>query len=229
MTDHKLCKGCDTLKELTDFYKNKARASKKNPEGIDTYCKACSKERRRKRLKTEEGRLKHNERARRYRNENKEASLAYERRWREENKEHLASYRRERRGYNRDYMRMRREDPVFRLRGNVSRNISLALEGISKGKKTKRRTFDYLPYSPQDLVEHLEYQFDDKMSWDNYGTYWHLDHIYPQSLLPYDSYEHPNFLRCWARDNLRPLEARENIVKSNKIIKTQERVIAIDL
>ena len=27
----------------------------------------------------------------------------------------------------------------------------------------------------------LEKQFDDKMSWDNHGTYWEIDHIKPLS------------------------------------------------
>ena len=56
------------------------------------------------------------------------------------------------------------------------------------------------------------------MSWENYGIYWQIDHIYPQSLLPYDSMDHPNFLKCWSLDNLRPLEATENIRKGNKLI-----------
>ena len=30
--------------------------------------------------------------------------------------------------------------------------------------------------------------------------------------------EHPNFQKCWALSNLRPLEAFENIRKSNKLI-----------
>jgi len=45
-----------------------------------------------------------------------------------------------------------------------------------------------------------------------------VDHIYPQSLLPYDSYDDPNFQKCWALENLQPLEAIENLKKSNKII-----------
>ena len=55
------------------------------------------------------------------------------------------------------------------------------------------------------------------MNWENYGE-WHIDHIYPQSKLPYDSMEHPNFLKCWALDNLQPLWAEENRKKSNKVL-----------
>ena len=41
--------------------------------------------------------------------------------------------------------------------------------------------------------------------------------IYPQSKLLYDSMEHPNFLKCWALENLQPLEAKENISKGNRL------------
>ena len=131
--------------------------------------------------------------------------------------------------YKKEQMRRYRKDPVFRMRECVSRHVRIAMMSESMNKRLP--TFDHLPYTPKELMEHIESQFDDKMSWDNYGTYWHVDHIYPQSLLPYDSYEHPNFLRCWALDNLRPLEARENMSKGNKVtyFQTQERVIAIDL
>ena len=110
----------------------------------------------------------------------------------------------------------RRSNAELRIADNCRRTISATLkkQGSTKGGST----FSALPYSPQDLVEHLERQFDDKMSWDNYGSYWDVDHIYPQSLLPYDSLEHPNFQKCWALSNLQPLEKRANQRKSNKVL-----------
>ena len=55
------------------------------------------------------------------------------------------------------------------------------------------------------------------MSWENYGSYWQINHIYPQSKLPYTSMEEENFKICWALSNLRPLEKITNIRKGNKI------------
>jgi len=43
-----------------------------------------------------------------------------------------------------------------------------------------------------------------------------IDHIIPQSKLRYDSLDHPNFQKCWALENLRPICSIENIRKSNK-------------
>lgn len=110
-------------------------------------------------------------------------------------------------------VKRRNKDPNYKLRTNVSR----AIRGMLAGKQKSGSCLSYLPYSFQQLREHLESQFDDQMSWENYGSYWDVDHIYPHSLLPYDSMEHPNFAKCWALENLQPLEKIENIKKSNKV------------
>jgi hypothetical protein len=104
-------------------------------------------------------------------------------------------------------------DPAYRLRCIVSNSICQALK--AKGKTKGGSTFDYLPYSPEGLAEHLEKQFDEHMTWDNHGTYWHIDHIRPHASFKYDSLDHPDFQKCWALENLRPLEASENIRKNS--------------
>ena len=103
----------------------------------------------------------------------------------------------------------RRSDPAFRLRNNVSALVYEALV-VKQGKTKGGSTFAQLEYTPAQLKEHLESQFDADMSWDNYGTYWQLDHVIPQAALIYDSLTHPNFKKCWSLDNLRPLERKEN-------------------
>jgi hypothetical protein len=61
------------------------------------------------------------------------------------------------------------------------------------------------------------------MNWDNYGKYeegklkWHIDHIIPHSSFEYTSMNDESFKKCWSLENLRPLEAVENIKKSNKM------------
>ena len=106
-----------------------------------------------------------------------------------------------------------RSDPVYRTKCILSKSIRQALKanGGTKGGKT----FDYLPYSPEGLMEHLEKQFDEHMTWDNHGTYWHIDHIRPHASFKYDSLDHPDFQKCWALENLRPLKASENISKGS--------------
>jgi len=70
-------------------------------------------------------------------------------------------------------------------------------------------------YDVDQLLDHIESQFDENMTWDNWGRgtdqyYWQIDHIIPRSDLIYDSLQHPNFIKCWSLENLRPLEATEN-------------------
>ena len=101
----------------------------------------------------------------------------------------------------------RLENPEMRLHNNVARLIRYSL-GKAKGHY---RTEGLLGYSAQTLKEHLEKQFDSKMNWANYGTYWHIDHILPRS------WPKVTFERLWALDNLRPLEAKENILKGNSL------------
>jgi 5-methylcytosine-specific restriction endonuclease McrA len=82
--------------------------------------------------------------------------------------------------------------------------------------------FRYLPYTLNQLVKHLESQFEPWMNWDNHGLYdknrmtWQIDHIIPDSNFVYSSPTDNGFLNSWALSNLRPLESMANILKSNK-------------
>ena len=66
---------------------------------------------------------------------------------------------------------------------------------------------------PNFLREHLEKQFKDGMSWENYGS-WHIDHIIPLSSAK--NIEEINKLCHYT--NLQPLWASENLSKGSKII-----------
>ena len=115
------------------------------------------------------------------------------------------------------YERERRQrDPIFRLTLNTKGSVYKALKRENGGKNGSK-TLDALPFTVDQLKEHLESQFDEHMSWDNYGDYWHVDHIYPLALLPYDSLEHPHFALVWDLNNLRPLNGKENISKGDEI------------
>ena len=105
--------------------------------------------------------------------------------------------------------------------GRLDNNISNAIGSSLKGKKAGRKWETLVGYTLENLIEHLENLFDDKMNWDNYGKYergkfkWHIDHIKPKSLFHYEIAEDPEFKKCWALKNLQPLEAVANIRKKN--------------
>tara|TARA_R110002074_G_scaffold26105_1_gene77056 strand:+ start:41 stop:727 length:687 start_codon:yes stop_codon:yes gene_type:complete len=225
--DTKVCSKCGVEKALCEFYNNK-----NTKDGKSYECKECIKQQNK--IYREANKSKVAERKKAYREANREKCSKQEKAWREANQDRVKQTRKshydkhkkqileknkeqDRSAYWASYTRnKRRNDPARRIRDNASRAVNHALkkQGSAKGGST----FSALPYSPQDLLEHLERQFDDKMNWENYGSYWDVDHIYPQSLLPYDSLDHPNFQKCWALDNLQPLEKSENQRKSNKIL-----------
>jgi len=147
---------------------------------------------------------------------NKEKIKAKQKKYYQENKEKINIRRRK-------YMReLLAKNPIYLLRQRISRAVRSAIkkQGQSKNKKS---ILNYLPYSIDELKKHLESLWEPWMNWNNYGSAninkrtWQIDHVIPQSALPYDSMEHPNFKKCWALENLKPIEAIENIKKSNKI------------
>ena len=73
-----------------------------------------------------------------------------------------------------------------------------------------------LKYKVKDLKEHLEKQFTPEMSWENQGTYWHIDHIIPIDYFLKTGETNPAIIN--ALTNLQPLSAIENLKKANKIL-----------
>lgn len=110
----------------------------------------------------------------------------------------------------------RRNDPVWRLRMNISTSIAQSLKKNKSGKSNC--TWEKLVgYTLVDLKRHLEHRFLPRMTWANYGK-WHVDHIYPMSKFEFTSANDPAFKRCWALENLQPLWAEDNKKKSDRIL-----------
>jgi hypothetical protein len=55
------------------------------------------------------------------------------------------------------------------------------------------------------------------MTFENYGSYWHVDHVIPCSKFNFENEE--NIKDCFRWSNLQPLEAKLNISKQDKIDK----------
>ena len=118
---------------------------------------------------------------------------------------------------------------LYLLRKKISHQIRLQLKK-NLSSKNGNSIFKYINYSLQDLNLHIESLFEPWMNWNNWGIYrvdtwddndsstwtWNIDHIIPQSQLPYDSMDHPNFKKCWSLNNLRPLSAKQNILDGNR-------------
>ena len=129
-----------------------------------------------------------------------------QRNWRIKNKEYVKKCA------NRYFIKRRKNDVKFHLDTNMGSVISYCL----KGKKGWRKWGELVGYRVEDLIEHLEKQFNDKMSWDNYGNYWEIDHRTPKSWFKYKTAEDQEFKKCWALENLQPLEKVMNRSKNNR-------------
>jgi hypothetical protein len=62
---------------------------------------------------------------------------------------------------------------------------------------------------------HLQLQFRDGMSWNNYGRVWHVDHIKPCA--SFNLLDESEQLKCFHYSNLQPLFAHENLVKGDSL------------
>lgn len=76
-------------------------------------------------------------------------------------------------------------------------------------------------YDKLQLCAHLEAQFLPGMGWHNMRE-WHIDHIKPVRLFDFKSFDCPEFAECWGLPNLRPLWARDNLVKGGRYTPTED-------
>ena len=73
-------------------------------------------------------------------------------------------------------------------------------------------TIELLGCSIHETRSHIETQFSNGMTWDNYGE-WHIDHIKPCS--SFDLTDPSQQKKCFNYKNLQPLWAKDNFKKSN--------------
>lgn len=115
------------------------------------------------------------------------------------------------RNYNNLLAAKRRKTPKWSVSAHMSTLIHRAL-GKNKAGRSWRQ---FVPYTLDDLVVHLDRQFLPGMSWQNRGE-WHIDHIQPLASFYFVTAEDPEFKAAWALSNLRPWWAMDNLKKSAK-------------
>lgn len=133
---------------------------------------------------------------------NKEKAREHKRRWREKNP-----------NYSKKYWQIYRQTSHKRLEHSMSTAIRVSLCGRKSGRKWET----LIGYSLQDLINHLETQFDKNMSWNNYGSYWEIDHYIPKSWFIYETPNDIGFKMCWDLNNLQPLTVKVNRTKFNNL------------
>ncbi len=106
-------------------------------------------------------------------------------------------------------LRQRRNDIEFRLTRTMRLTVRHAVKHDNATKYS--RTFALIGCSVGELKSYLESQFDLGMTWANYGSHWHVDHIRPLS--SFDLREADQQRQAFHWSNLRPLPAVENLRK----------------
>jgi hypothetical protein len=89
-------------------------------------------------------------------------------------------------------------------------------------------TMNYVGCNIQYLREWFEYNFTSEMNWDNYGSYWSIDHIIP--VCKFDLTIEDEKCKCWNWSNLIPVTVNYNSSKKdidinqiNNIVKKIEK------
>ncbi len=193
----KSCAKCGKEAELRLFCKD---SSKK--DGLSCHCFDCRQQKNIKYIAANSDKIKQYQ-ANFYQT-NKESVLEQTRKYKQDNKD-LVRVR------NRKYLARRRQDPEFRLKMNLRSRVS----GVLKKKCNIRGSLivEYIGCSIPELKVHLESQFTEGMSWDNYGIGgWEVDHIQPIS----KANSREEFIQLSHYSNLRPLWSEDNRKKGSK-------------
>ncbi len=167
-----------------------------------------------------------------YRSVCRKCNSDYQMKYQSENREHIAydkhNYYLTNKFNHNEYAKInnkkrRANDPQYRLTSIVSSAVGRALKS-NGGSKEGYSCWDFLPFTFDELREHLKSQYDWWMTDDNQGLYreeewdekdssswrWQLDHIVPKTTFKCTSGFDEGFQKCWALSNLRPLSAKQN-------------------
>ncbi|MCK9521048.1 MAG: hypothetical protein M0R74_18790 [Dehalococcoidia bacterium] len=215
----KTCTKCKAEYPATHeyFHKNIAKQC-----GLNSLCKACACIRTKKWAK--ENPQKAKERLAKWRVENPGRNLGYRRKWYSANREKAREFVHKWEKANPERVREIGREKAKRKNATTKGKLNTFMRcgiyrSVAKGAKGGKRWEFLIGYTVDRLKQHLEKKFTPEMSWENYGTYWQIDHVIPIAVF---NFAHPSdidFQKCWSLKNLQPMEAKENRRKSDKLNK----------
>lgn len=137
----------------------------------------------------------------------------FEYRSRPEIKEHIKKKNKEYLPIKKQKMKEKRKNDIgFRLQENIKNHINRLFKSQDINKPTRK----IIGIETKYFIKWFEFQFSNNETWDNYGKYWHADHIIPQSL--FDCKNEEDMKICFHWTNYQPLSGKENMSKKNKIV-----------
>lgn len=222
----KTCNHCKAEKPVCEFYKNRRE------------CKVCGAAHSKKYRKDNAERYKELKRAsdRRYYEKNSEELIKkvgarteknkdkvriYQAEYREKNWDDLRAYQQREdikaknlKSKNRSYHEKNKHDPIWKLKHSLRSGTYRALKYGHKPAKT----LEFLKCSVEDFKLHIEKQFTEGMTWENWGKladHWNLDHILP--INHFDFTNEGSWDKCFHYTNFQPLWWRDNLEKFDKL------------
>jgi len=225
----KTCARCKEVKTCADFYKSNTKY-----DGLKSSCKTCHGKYEKE--YDEKHKDKHNSKMQDYRKRNpakikeiskrsyyKDHKKTLEKEQTPERKDQKKKAKKvlleKNPTYFKDYVKSKRAtDPQYRLGTSLRSRVNSALKG--KAKKSAK-TMELVGCTMDFLKEYLEARFLPTMTWDNYGSLWHLDHIKPCS--KYDLTDITQQQLCFHYTNLQPLFALTTIIDGVEYIGNLEK------
>lgn len=208
----KKCSKCGIEKDLS-FYNKRL----KSIDGLRPDCKDCRKLETTRYRNLNKDKLKAVGKI--YYEKNKVKRQEYHNEWREKNRDKLREYSKQL--YRKD-LNLNREkrriyvnkkmntDFMYKLRSCIRTRLFIIFK--TKNINKKDTTLNILGCNFDTAKKHIENQFNNGMSWDNYGK-WHIDHIIPL----YSAKSEKELIELCNYKNLQPLWAKDNLSKGKKI------------
>jgi hypothetical protein len=214
----KVCNVCQKECPIGEFCEYYVKA--RNKTYIESRCRTCKNNNSRKYMKQRADLEKQGIEYKRKRNKlldysnKKKAPLSGEdqiihrqketeqkRQYFQKNRDHLLEARR-------NYTREKMKDPIERIKRNMKTLLVMKI-------KKQYPSSTYFGTDIETICKWLEYNFKGEMSWDNYGEYWHMDHIIPIKL--WDLAKEDEKLICFNWKNITPFPAIKNIKKGHSL------------
>lgn len=101
-----------------------------------------------------------------------------------------------------------KNDHVRLMKQRIRQRIQKSIRRMGKGVTVEGGKMRYLGCSAEKAAAYLEQQFISHMSWENYGTAWHIDHVIP--LAAFDLSTEQGRKAAFHYTNLQPLWAKAN-------------------
>lgn len=100
-------------------------------------------------------------------------------------------------------------------RAALSMRIRTGMRRAIRERKAGRSWESLVGYTLDDLMQHIERQFQPGMSWERMSD-WHIDHVRPLASFELETMDSDKFREAWALENLQPLWDEDNMRKGTK-------------